>query len=178
MELATQRLILRPHTLADFDDSFAMWADPIVARYVGNVPMTREQAWQKVLRTIGLWTAFGFGMFAVRDLEGRWVGEVGVWESKRDTEPAYEGLEAGWVLALWAHGQGLASEALAAALAWFDHTHGRRDIMCLIDPSNAPSRKVAAKHGFVETRRVQYHGQEDLQLTRPSRPDPASRASS
>ena len=155
-----------------------MWADPVVVRYVGNVPVTREQAWQKALRTIGFWSAFGFGMFTIRDHEGRFVGEVGVWESKRDTDPPYEGLEAGWVLALWAHGQGLASEALSAALAWFDQTHGPRDIMCMIDPPNVPSRKVAAKHGFVETSRPRYHDQEVIVFTRPSTPDRASRASS
>lgn len=177
MELRTERLILRPYALTDFEESAAMWADPVVARYVGKA-MTREQAWQKTMRTIGFWTAFGFGMFAVRDFEGRFVGEVGVWESKRDLEPPFEGLEAGWVLALWAHGQGLASEALAAALAWFDQTHGPRDIMCMIDPPNAPSRKVAAKHGFLETSRPRYHDQEVIVFTRPSRPDPASRASS
>jgi RimJ/RimL family protein N-acetyltransferase len=178
VELRTRRLILRPYALADFEESAAMWADPVVVRYVGNVPVTREQAWQKALRTIGFWTAFGFGMFTIRDHEGRFVGEVGVWESKRDLEPPFEGLEAGWVLALWAHGQGLASEALAAALAWFDQTHGPRDIMCMIDPPNAPSRRVAAKHGFVETSRPRYHDQEVIVFTRPSRPDPASRASS
>lgn len=155
-----------------------MWADPVVVRYVGNVAQTREQTWQRTLRALGHWTAFGFGMFAARDLEGRWVGEVGVFQSIRDMDPPFEGLEAGWVLALWAHGQGLASEALAAALAWFDQTHGPRDIMCMIDPPNAASRRVAAKHGFVETGRPRYHDQEVIVFTRPSTPDPASRASS
>lgn len=155
-----------------------MWADPVVVRYVGGIPTTREQSWQKALRNIGYWTAFGFGMFAVRDHQARFVGEVGVWESKRDTDPVYEGLEAGWVLAPWAHGQGLATEALAAALAWFDQTHGPRDIMCMIDPPNAPSRRVAAKHGFVETHRARYHDAEVMLFNRSSRPGPASRASS
>ncbi len=178
MELRTQRLVLRAYALSDFEESAAMWADPVVVRYIGNIPTTREQAWQKALRYIGHWTAFGFGMFVARDREGRFVGEVGVWESKRDTDPPFEGLEAGWALAPWAHGQGLASEALAAALAWFEQTHGPREIMCMIDPPNAPSRRIASKQGFVETRRTVYHGDEVMMFTRPSTPDRASRASS
>jgi len=154
-----------------------MWADPVVVRYIGNVPTTREQAWQKALRYLGHWTAFGFGMFVARDREGRFVGEVGVFESKRDMDPPLEALEAGWALSPWAHGQGYASEALAAALSHFDRTRGG-EVMCMIDPPNAASRKVAAKHGFVETRRALYHGDEVMLFTRPSRPDPASRASS
>jgi len=42
----TTRLKLRAHTLADFPDSFAMWADPDVTRFIGGKPSTKEESWQ------------------------------------------------------------------------------------------------------------------------------------
>jgi RimJ/RimL family protein N-acetyltransferase len=84
--------------------------------------------------------------------------------------------EAGWVLATWAHGRGFASEALTAALRWFEDTHGAQELTCIIDPPNAPSLRVAAKHGFVETHRATYHGEPVIVFTRPRTPGRASRA--
>ena len=43
------------------------------------------------------------------------------------------------MLAPWAHGQGLASEAVAAAHAWGDARFGEPRTVCMIDPDNAPS---------------------------------------
>ena len=170
MELRTDRLILRPYALADYEDSASVWGDPEVVRYIGNVPATREQSWFRTLRYIGHWAAFGFGMWAVRDHAGRFVGDVGITDHKRALDPPLTALEAGWVLAPWAHGRGLATEAVAAAIEWFERTQGAQDIACMIDPPNAPSRRVAAKHGFLEERRAVYHDAEVIIFIRPSRP--------
>jgi len=155
-----------------------MWGDAEVVRYIGNVPATREQSWSRTLRYIGHWTAFGFGMWAVRDRAGAFVGDVGILDFKRDIDPPLNALEAGWVVAPRAQGMGYATEALGAALAWFERTQGAQDLACMIDPPNAPSRRVAAKHGFIEQRRANYHGEDLIVFIRPSRPGPASRASS
>ena len=40
----TERLIMRDHRLADFDAYVAMWADPIVTRFIGGRPRTREES--------------------------------------------------------------------------------------------------------------------------------------
>lgn len=178
MELRTDRLILRPYAVTDYDDSAAMWADAEVVRYIGNVPATREQSWYRTLRYLGHWAAFGFGMWAVRDRDGAFVGDVGITDFKRDLDPPLAALEAGWVVAPRAQGQGYATEALTAAIAWFERTQGAQPIACMIDPPNAPSRRVAAKHGFIEDRRAVYHGEEVMIFIRPSRLDRASRASS
>lgn len=53
--ITTERLTLRPHLLADFEDSLAMWADPAVVRYVGGEPSSPEEAWSRLLRYAGLW---------------------------------------------------------------------------------------------------------------------------
>jgi RimJ/RimL family protein N-acetyltransferase len=42
--LETERLILRPHRLADFDAYVEMWADPDVVRFIGGKPFDRESS--------------------------------------------------------------------------------------------------------------------------------------
>jgi RimJ/RimL family protein N-acetyltransferase len=69
--LETDRLIMRPHVRADFDDSFAMWSDPEVTRFIGGQPSTREETWSRLLRYVGHWTMLGFGYWAVRDKVAR-----------------------------------------------------------------------------------------------------------
>jgi RimJ/RimL family protein N-acetyltransferase len=176
VELTTERLILRPFAAADFDDTAAMWGTPEVVRFIGGQPATREMSWSRTLRYIGHWSAFGYGMFAVRDPQGQFVGEVGIADFRRDLDPPITAPEAGWVLVPAEHGKGYATEALGAVLRWFEDTHGPRDIACMIDSPNTPSLRVAAKHGFVETRRAIYHGDSVIVFTRPSTPDRASRA--
>jgi predicted acetyltransferase len=110
--------------------------------------------------------------------KGGYEIDVGIVDFKRELDPPLTALEAGWVIAPGAQGKGYASEALAAAIAWFERTQGTQDIACMIDPLNAPSRRVAGKHGFVEERRTAYHGDELIIFIRPSTPDRASRASS
>jgi RimJ/RimL family protein N-acetyltransferase len=60
----------------------------------------------------------GFGFWVVREKStGRFVGEVGLANFRRDIEPSLgESKEAGWVLSPWAHGKGFATEAVRAAL--------------------------------------------------------------
>ncbi|HET9623122.1 MAG TPA: GNAT family N-acetyltransferase [Kofleriaceae bacterium] len=157
--LETARLILRPHTVADLDDCFALRRDPEVMRYIGGKPQTREEAWMRVLRNIGHWAASGYGFWLARErATGRAVGEVGIADFRRDLEPPFDqGAEAGWVLATWAHGQGLATEAMTAVLAWADASPAvGAKIMCLIDEANAGSIRVAAKLGFHEVARTAY----------------------
>lgn len=80
----------------------------------------------------------------------------------------------GWVLAPHAHGQGYASEAVAAALDWGDaHFRGGR-IVCLIHPDNAASLRVAAKFNFREYARPTYKDAPGVLLARPG-PEPRPR---
>jgi len=68
---------------------------------------------------------------------------------KRDIDPVMRGVpEAGWVFATHAHGQGYASEALAAALAWRDAALAVERTVCIINTLNLASIRVAEKAGF------------------------------
>jgi RimJ/RimL family protein N-acetyltransferase len=70
------------------------------------------------------------------------------------------------VLARWAHGQGFASEGLAAALDWLDGATDHRRSVCLIDPANAASIRVAEKAGFGLAQTVRFKAAETLLLER------------
>lgn len=152
--LDTPRLILRPHTLADAEDCAALWADPQVTRYTLGRPSTPAESWARLLRYVGLWSLLGYGFWTLRErATGRYVGEVGFADFRRELTPALTLPEAGWVLAPWAQGRGFASEALRAALAWAD-ARGMGPLCCLIDPENAPSLRLARQVGFHEAASV------------------------
>ena len=163
--LDTARLTLRGHTLADFAECAAMWADPLVTRYIGGRPLSEEEVWARVLRYAGLWALLGFGYWVVRErTTGRFVGEVGLADFRRDLSPALHGApEVGWVLAPWAHGRGLATEAVGAALAWADArvedaVLGVGRTVCLIVPENGASVRVAEKCGYRAAGDATYKG--------------------
>jgi RimJ/RimL family protein N-acetyltransferase len=167
--LDTARLTLRGHTPADFDDCAAMWADPLVTRYIGGRPSTPEETWARVLRYAGLWALLGFGYWVVRERgSGRFVGEVGFADFRRDVTPPLGGApEVGWALATWAHGQGFAMEAIRAALSWGDAHLAAARTVCMIDPGNEASVRVAEKCGFRELGRATYKGEDELLFERP-----------
>lgn len=155
--LETPRLILRAHVPSDLDALTTCWSDPAVFRFIGGRSFTREESWARLLRYVGQWSVFGWGMFAVLEREtNRYVGDVGFGNFERGIA-AFEGApEAGWVLASWAHGRGFASEALAAATAWLDANIDPPRTVCMIDNDNAGSHRVAAKAGYRELSRTTY----------------------
>ncbi len=179
----TARLTLRGHAVGDFAECAAMWADPAVTRYIGGRPSSEEDVWARLLRYAGLWALLGFGYWVVRERgSGRFVGEVGLADFRRDLTPSLDGApEVGWVLATWAHGRGFATEAVRAALAWADgrraalpptdrgpdgRTAGRT--VCLIAPENVASVRVAEKCGYRPAGSALYKGHPTLVFERRS----------
>jgi RimJ/RimL family protein N-acetyltransferase len=148
--LTSVRLRLRPHVLADFEAMCELWADAAVVRYISGRPSTREQTWARLLRHIGHWSALGFGYWVVEGKDdGRFLGEVGFGDFRRDLVPAVNGLpEAGWVLRPEAASQGIATEATGTALDWLDRYASSPLSFCLIDPIHTASLRVAEKLGF------------------------------
>lgn len=164
----TERLTLRGPRLEDFEESFAMWGDPTVTRYIGGKPSTREEMWSRLLRYVGHWELMGYGFWVVREKStGRFVGEVGLADFRREIEPSLGGAkEAGWALSPWAHGKGFATEAVSAALRWADGRFGPERVVCIMDLGNEASLKVAHKCGFREFARGAYKGEPTRMLER------------
>ncbi len=159
--LETERLILRPYRLEDFETYVEMWADPDVVRFIGGKSFDREASWSRFLRQAGVWQNLGFGFFAIEEkVTGRFVGEAGFHDLKRNIDPSIEGtLEAGWGLMPTGQGWGYATEAMAAAIAWAEGKFPGQRMTCIIDPDNLPSVRVAKRLGFEELARTSYHDQ-------------------
>ena len=166
--IETERLTLRGHRIDDFAECAAMWADPVVTRYIGGTPSTQEATWSRMLRYVGHWALLGFGYWAIEDkAKGAFVGELGFADFKRDIEPSLEGMpELGWAFASHVHGKGYATEAVRAAVAWGDAHFGSARTVCLIAPENLASVRVAEKCGYREFQRTTYKGQPTLLFAR------------
>lgn len=165
----TDRLILRAHKRGDFEDYFAMWSDSSVARAIGGGTATRETTWLRFLRYAGHWSLMGFGYWAVALREtGRFIGEVGFADYHRDIDPPLGDMpEIGWALARAAQGQGLATEAVRAVVAWGDaHFGSDTRTACLINPGNTASLRIAETFGYRETARTIYKDRPTLLLVR------------
>lgn len=152
--------MLRPHQAEDFADCASMWADPAVTRDIGGKPFSAEETWTKLLRYAGLWSLLGYGYWVAREkTSGRFVGELGFADFKRDVTPVFNDVpEVGWALASWAWGKGLATEGVRGALAWLDARGTHPRTVCMIGPRNRQSIRVAEKCGFDPWQEATYKG--------------------
>ncbi|MAS13817.1 MAG: GNAT family N-acetyltransferase [Nitratireductor sp.] len=156
--LETERLVLRAHSIADFEAFARLWSLPEATRFTSGKPLTGEDAWRRLAMHRGMWDLMGFGYFAVTEkATGSFLGDAGVQEARRTIAPSVEGtLEAGWVFLPEAHGRGYAKEAMDAVFFWCSQAHDGKAITCIIDEENAPSLKLAGRLGFVEKARTKY----------------------
>jgi RimJ/RimL family protein N-acetyltransferase len=166
--IETGRLALRGHRPDDFADYMALWTDPAVTRFIGGRPSTREEVWGRLLRNIGHWVSLGFGYWVIVEKRSvRFIGEVGFADFRREIEPSLDGMpEIGWAIAPDAHGQGYATEAARAAIAWGDGHFGSRPTACIIAPENGPSIRVAEKCGYRAFARTTYKDKPTIMFVR------------
>jgi RimJ/RimL family protein N-acetyltransferase len=166
--LETSRLVLRPFEPGDVDAQAAMMGDAVVMHHLGGKPLSREDAWRKLLNGHAFWSLLGYGYWAVeRRSDGTMIGQIGFADFKRAVMPSIENIpEMGWLFAREAFGQGYATEAGLAALAWADEVLQAREITAIIDADNAPSIRVAEKCGFNENEPATYRGEPILLFRR------------
>lgn len=139
--IETERLILRPTALEDFEPWAAFMAME-ESRFIGG-PTPRPVAWRGLMTMAGSWALQGFGMFSLIDkASGRWLGRIGPWRPD-----GWLGDEIGWGVIPEAQGKGYATEAAAAAMDWAVETLGWTRIIHCIDPENFPSQRVAERLG-------------------------------
>lgn len=167
-QLETADLLLRGPRITDLPEYAAMLRDPACYRFIGGQPVDEENTWRRMLAQQGHWALLGYGSWTVAEkATGRFVGTVGFFDVQRDLTPSIKGTpEAGWVLAAHAHGRGYATQAVQAAHAWADVHFPAGRTVCIIDPGNEASLRVAAKFGYHEFARSPYHGEEIVLLER------------
>lgn len=167
--LETERLIIRGHTVADFEDSSAMWADPDVVRLISGQTASKAQSWSRMLTYAGLWHHLGYGYWVVCDKSsGIFLGEVGFADFQRALEPPVSGVpEIGWAFRTQAQGRGYAVEAVRRILEWSDRYLSRPTTFCIFDPTHQRSLKLAEKAGFTIAATTQNAGKGVVVMSRP-----------
>jgi RimJ/RimL family protein N-acetyltransferase len=169
--LDSPRLRLRGHRYDDLPRCVAMWADRDVTRFIGGTPFSEQQTWARLLSYIGHWALMGFGYWVIEERHsGDFVGEAGLADFKRAIGPAMRGSpELGFALASRFHGRGYATESARTVLAWADAHLPHPRTVCLIDPQNVGSLRVAVKCGYEVLEHGSYNGRSALFLARANR---------
>jgi RimJ/RimL family protein N-acetyltransferase len=92
--LLTERLLFRPFRETDLDDLTALYGDAEVMRFLGEGrPLDRE----RLDRMLRHWQEHGFGIWALFDKEGGFVGRCGVAYLHRNSSTPWPGDSGGKV---------------------------------------------------------------------------------
>jgi RimJ/RimL family protein N-acetyltransferase len=146
----TDRLVLRRWRVGDAARFAAINADPEVMRHIGRGHVLgRGLSDDLIARFEAEWRDRGYGPWAVaaRDDPDELLGFCGL------TVPMFlpevlPAVEIGWRFARDAWGRGYATEAARAALGFAFEERGMREVVAIVDPSNARSLRVAEKLGM------------------------------
>ena len=145
--LETDRLILRHLLPDDLDNLFALYRDPEIRRYFPEGTLTYEETKEELEwflnghpkhPELGLWAT-------ILKESDQFIGRCGLlpWtiEGQNEVEVAYLIAREYWR-------QGLATEAAQAILQYGFEQLGLSRLICMIDPANIASRRVAEKIGM------------------------------
>jgi RimJ/RimL family protein N-acetyltransferase len=150
-ERTTERLVLRRWRVGDAVPFAQINADPEVMRFIGRGHVLgRGLSDDLIARFEREWDERGFGQWAVSrrdDARGELLGFCGlsVPSFLPEVLPA---VEVGWRLARAAWGNGYATEAARAAVAFGFEEHDLSEIIAVVDPGNDRSLRVAGKLGM------------------------------
>jgi len=151
--LETNRLLLRHLNLDDLDELFALYSDPEMRQYFPEGVLTYEDTKEELEwhmhghpkhSELGLWAT-------IHKETGKFIGRCGLlpWEIDGELE-----IEIAYLIdkAYW--GQGLATEAAKGILHYGFEQLNLSRLICLIDPDNIASQRVAEKIGMSLEKRV------------------------
>jgi RimJ/RimL family protein N-acetyltransferase len=146
-ELRTERLLLRRWREADREPFAALNADPRVMEYL-SAPYTRPDSDELITRIEREFDRRGYGLWALQiRASEELVGFTGL------QVPSFEAsftpaVEVGWRLVRSAWGQGYATEAGRAAVAFGFEQAGLREIVSFTSTANLRSRAVMERIGM------------------------------
>jgi RimJ/RimL family protein N-acetyltransferase len=152
--LTTQRLRLRPRTMADLDACVAMDLDPNVHRFIyGQSTDPEERRAQVRARIAAGWPASG-GIWVVEWQDApEFLGWCGLFplEDSGLIEIGYRYVTRAW-------GQGIATEAARAVLDHDFRALAFDPIVAVAHPANLASQRVLAKIGLTARGSAFYYG--------------------
>ncbi|MFC9183375.1 GNAT family N-acetyltransferase [Streptomyces globisporus] len=147
--LETPRLILRRWRADDVVPMAAVNVDPQVMRWIGDGSVRDEQQTRRGIEAMEReWDSQGFGLFAV---EIRSTGELAGFTGLSVPDFMLEllpAVEIGWRLGRAHWGQGLATEAAAAAVRFGFEDCGVGRIVSIAQLGNGASERIMTKLGM------------------------------
>jgi RimJ/RimL family protein N-acetyltransferase len=150
VEIATDRLLLRPWRPEDRNAFARMNADPRVVEFLPG-PLSREESDASADRIAVHFQQHGYGLWAVEiPSEAEFAGFIGL-AIPRFEAPFTPCVEIGWRLAVEHWGRGFATEGARAALKFGFETLGLEEIVSFTVPANIRSRRVMEKIGMVHS---------------------------
>src|SRR5215216_2228840 len=151
--LETNRLLLRHLVADDLDNLFTLYSDPEIRRYFPEGVLTFEETKEELEwflnghprhPKLGLWAT-------IHKETGKFIGRCGLlpWEieGKLEIEIAYLLDKSFW------H-QGLATEAAQGIMEYGFEKLNLSRLICLIDPENVASQRVAQRIGMTLEKKV------------------------
>lgn len=146
VDLTTERLALCRWSVADADGLVQLCADERVMHYFPK-PLSREEAEVFLGRIMEEFDRRGYGLWQVRRwADDRFLGFVGLHDFAFPTL-GMQGTEIGWRLLSEAWGQGYATEAATAALAYACE-QGIETVYSFTAVVNTPSQRVMQRLGM------------------------------
>ncbi|MEX5713608.1 GNAT family N-acetyltransferase [Parafrankia sp. FMc6] len=139
----TPRLKLRSWHLTDVEPYLAMARHPDMSLYTSS-PSRIGSVWGMTAFQIGHWALNRFGMWIIEErTTGEFLGRAGLYE-----EYGWPDIEVAWTVRRDRWGQGIATEAGAAALEFAFTEVDRERVISIIHPENKGSIRVAEKLGL------------------------------
>jgi len=151
--MMTERLALEPLVPAHAEEMTAVLDDPGLHTYVGGRPLSSEQLRERYERLARGLSDDGserwFNWIVRNDHSGEAVGYV------QATVALASGIaDVAWVIGSPFQGNGYASEAASAMVAWL-RAGGASAVTAHIHPDNGPSQRVARAVGLVATSTIE-----------------------
>ena len=151
--LETKKLLFRRQIPGDLDDLFALYSDPEITKYIPDAPRNYEETREELEwflnghpkhPELGLWAT-------IHRETGKFIGRCGLlpWtiDGRQEVEVAYTIAREYW-------GKGLGTEAAQGILQYGFGELGLSRLICLIDPNNIASQRVAEKIGMTLEKKV------------------------
>jgi RimJ/RimL family protein N-acetyltransferase len=146
-------MLLRQLTRDDVNNLLGIFCDPIAMRYYPSTK-SREETEGWILRNLEGYQKYGIGLWAAifKDTN-EFAGQCGLVVQQVDGKTE---IEIGYLFLRKYWGQGLATEAALACRDYGFTSLNQTRLICLINPGNMPSRRVAEKIGMTLEKEVKW----------------------